>query len=302
MHILITGASGFIGRWLVPRLRDAGHDVCAVVRASTELSSLEQFNVPVIRDDGVRDLQPDLALYGPFDGVIHLASLFLASHRSEDLNPLLTSNVTFPTRLLDAAVRSEVRWFVNTGSTWQHFEERSYSPVNLYAATKQAFESLAQYYVEAHGLRFVTLALCDTYGPHDTRPKLLNLWCRRAMTGEPLDMSEGLQKIDLVYVTDVVEAFKMAVDRLASDQWPDALMPTFCVSSGERYSLRELAELFEATTKIKLPIRWGSRPLRPREVMLPWRGEREVPGWTPKVSLREGLERTWIAFSNSTGG
>ena len=246
MRILVTGATGFIGRWLIPCLRDAGHGVCAIVRSSTDTAALEEQGVTVIRDDGTRDLQPDLTAHGPFDGVIHLASLFLAAHRSDDIVPLLTTNLLFPTRLLDAAVRSGVRWFVNVGTAWQHFEDREYSPVNLYAATKQAFESLAQYYVEAHGLRFVTVALGDTYGPCDTRQTLLNLWCRIMETGAPLEMSEGLQKIDPVYVTDVVEAFRLIVEQLDSAALQEGGMPTFSVSSGKALSLRELAGLFEA--------------------------------------------------------
>lgn len=299
MKILITGATGFTGRSLVPCLQNAGHEVCAVVRPLTDATVLSRAGIPFFRDDGLRDLQPELVAHGPFDGIVHLASLFLASHRSEDVLPLLTSNVLFSTRLLDAAVRSNVQWVVNTGTAWQHYEGHEYSPVNLYAATKQAFEALAQYYVEAHGLRFVTLALGDTYGPGDSRSKLLNLWCRIAKAGTPLDMSAGLQKIDLVYVTDVVEAFKCAVERFQSVDWPDETMPTFRVSSGESYSLRELANVFEEVTGVALPIRWGTRPPRPREVMIPWEGALPVlPGWQPKVPLRVGLTQLWESAHN----
>lgn len=299
MKILITGATGFIGRSLVPCLRQAGHEVCAVVRPLTDVTLLSRDGISFFRDDGLSDLQPELAAHGPFDGVVHLASLFLASHRSEDVLPLLTSNVLFSTRLLDAAVRSGVTWFLNTGTAWQHYEGREYSPVNLYAATKQAFEALAQYYVEGHGLRFITLALGDTYGPGDTRSKLLNLWCRIANTGTPLDMSAGLQEIDLVYVTDVVEAFKCAVEQFQSANWPEDAMPTFRVATGERYSLRELAKVFEEVTGTALPIRWGTRPQRPREVMLPWEGAIPVlHGWQPKVPLRMGLARLWESTQN----
>ena len=244
---------------------------------------------------------PALAEQGPFDGVVHLSSLFLVAHRNEEILPLLTSNVTFPTRLLDAAVRSGVRWFLNTGTAWQHYQDRPYSPVNLYAATKQAFEALARYYVEAQGLRFVTLALGDTYGPHDTRQKLLNLWCRLAYTGQTLDMSAGVQKIDLVYVTDVVEAFKLTVERLASEARAEEDMPTFSVSSGVSLSLRELARLFEEVSGKALSIRWGARPLRAREVMVPWYGGLSVPGWVPQVSLREGIAHVVQAFEKDLG-
>jgi len=302
MRIIVTGATGFIGRWLVPRLQDAGHDVFALVRASADTAGLSQAGIPVIRDDGVRDLQADFSANGPFDGVIHLASLFRVTHKQEDVVPLLTSNIQFPARILDACVRSGVRWVVNTGTAWQHYEGRGYSPVNLYAATKQAFEALAQYYVEAHGLRFVTLALGDTYGPGDTRSKLLNLWCRIAKAGTPLDMSAGLQKIDLVYVSDVAEAFQCAVERFQSVSWPEAPMPTFRVSSGESCSLRELAKLFEEVTGAALPIRWGARPQRPREIMTPWNSARIVPGWKPKVPLRVGIARLWESAENVTKG
>lgn len=253
--------------------------------------------VALFKDDGLCDLALEMAKHGPFDGIIHLAPLFLASHRSEDVIPLVSSNILFPTRLLDAAVRGGVRWFVNTGTTWQHYENRAYSPVNLYAATKQAFEALAQYYVEAHGLRFVTLALGDTYGPNDIRQKLLNIWCRIAKTGTPLDMSEGLQTIDLVYVTDVVEAFLLTVDQLKTEIWREGYVLTFSVSSGASISLRNLAESFEEVTGGQLPIRWGARTMRPREVMVPWCGNQGVPGWMPNVPLREGLTAMWHSFA-----
>ena len=187
MRILLTGSTGFIGRWVVSCLRDAGHEVCAIVRSSTDTSVMEKGRIPFIVDDGMQDMSTALHVHGPFDGVIHLASLFLSSHQSGDIQPLLTSNVVFPVRLLDAAVKVGIRWFLNTGTTWQHYENKAYSPVNLYAASKQAFESMARYYVEAHGLQFATLALCDTYGPGDTRSKLLRIWCQIARMGTSLD-------------------------------------------------------------------------------------------------------------------
>lgn len=296
MRILLTGATGFIGSWLIPCLRHGGHEVSALVRSSTQTVQLERMGVPVVCDDGVGDMQETLQRQDPFDGVIHLASLFRSSHHPDEVSPLLLTNVLFPTRLLDACVRCGIQWFLNTGTTWQHFENRRYAPVNLYAATKQAFETVAQYYVEAHGVRLVTLALGDTYGPGDSRPKLLNLWCQIAQTGSPLNMSEGTQEIDLVYVSDVVEAFRLAAELLADGEWPGiGAMPTFGVSSGSSLSLRDLARLFEDVSGRVLPIRWGARPLRQREVMKPWISADSVPGWTPKIALREGLGRLWTA-------
>jgi CDP-paratose synthetase len=293
MNILVTGATGFIGKSLVPLLQRKGHSVRALIRPTTQTCPLEQLHVPYILDDGTQELEKLLKQHGHFDGIIHLSSLFLPSHKSVDISPLLTTNILFPTRLLEAAVRTHISWFINTGTIWQHYENKDYSPVNLYAATKQAFESLAQYYIEAHGIRFVTLALSDTYGPGDTREKLLNLWCRIAKTGETLDMSEGQQKIDLVYVDDVADAFAQTVDNISSH---DLNKPTYSVSSGNVVSLRELAILFEETTGRSLNINWGRRPARLREMMTPWKSSVGVPGWQPKMSMQEGILNLWQAF------
>ena len=295
MRILLTGATGFIGQWLVPCLSEAGHEVCAIVRSSTDTSGLTAAGVPYIVDDGIQNIGVALEAHKPFDGIIHLSSLFLSSHNTEDALPLLSANIVFPTRLLDAAVQNGIRWFINTGTGWQHYEDKPYSPVNLYAASKQAFESLARYYVEAHGLRFATLALCDTYGPGDTRAKLLRLWCEIAHCGIALDMSEGFQKIDLIYAADVAMAFRLLAEHQASSTIFSESMRTFSISSGEVVSLRELAALFEKVTGKTLPIRWGARAMRPREVMIPWSAEQCVPGWNPTVSLQEGVLRMWQA-------
>ncbi len=299
MRILVTGATGFVGQWLVPCLRKAGHEVCAIVRSSTDTSGLADAQVPYIIDDGIQNICAALKAQESFDGIIHLSSLFLSSHKNGDVLPLLASNVVFPVRLLDAVVQNGIRWFINTGTAWQHYEDKPYSPVNLYAASKQAFESLARYYVEAHGIQFATLALCDTYGPGDTREKLLNLWCQIACSGTALDMTEGLQKIDLVYAADVAMAFRLLAEHQAACILPSEPMPTFSISSGEVMSIRELASLFERVTGKTLPIRWGARPTRPREVMTPWSGGRKVPEWCPMVSLRTGVQLTWIAFNKT---
>lgn len=75
-----------------------------------------------------------------------------------------------------------------------------------------------QYYIEASGLRVITLKLFDTYGPDDPRPKLMNLIQRMAMDNQPLAMSPGEQQIDLVHVEDVVRAFMVASERLLAGE------------------------------------------------------------------------------------
>src|SRR5439155_8470421 len=138
---------------------------------------------------------------------VHLASYFVAEHRLQDVAPLIASNLLFATQLADAVTAAGIGRFVNTGTAWQHYQDAEYDPVCLYAATKQAFDDILRFYRERCGLRVVTLELCDTYGLGDRRKKLMSLLIERIKDRQPLAMSAGEQRISLVYISDVVEAF-----------------------------------------------------------------------------------------------
>lgn len=276
MKILISGATGFIGKHLVRRLVEENHIVHTIVRPCPEINSL------------IASMEKE-----KFDGIIHLASFFLAKHESKDIESLIDSNITLGTKLLEAATRSRVSWFINTGTFWQHYKNKNYNPVNLYAATKQAFEDVAKYYIETSNLNFVTLELSDTFGPEDTRPKIFNLWLKASKNKETLDMSPGKQTLDINYIDDVVGGYMQMIGLLSRDKKRSLRGKKFSLNSTKRYTLRELASVFEKVTKTKLNINWGKKEYRPREVMVPWNKGVKIPGWKPKISIEKGIRKMY---------
>jgi CDP-paratose synthetase len=202
-------------------------------------------------------------------GIIHLASHFTAEHQDSDVIPLLESNILFGTKLLDASVKAGIKWFLNTGTFWQHYNGCTYDPVNLYAATKQAFEDIGRYYANAHGLRFCTLKLCDTYGPNDTRNKIFTIWRKIAKSGEIIDMSPGDQLIDIVHVDQVVDSYIRIIKALDCGVINHENCESYYVTSGRKITLRELALEYERQNRVTLNINWGGRHYRQREVMMP---------------------------------
>lgn len=285
---LVTGATGFVGSHLVRHLLRAEWQVHAIVRSTSDDSTLRNpRGVHLHEHSGsmrsmlsiLNDAQPDV--------VFHLASLVLSQHQVDDIDRLMQSNILFGMQLVEAMTKVGARALVNTGTTWQHYQGQSYSPVNLYAATKQAFEDLLQYYVEAKKLCVVTLKLADTYGPDDPRPKIINLLRNSADKGESLLMSEGLQKVDLVHIDDVVAAYDCAARHLLGDNLIGH--QAFSVSSGAPVSLKEVVGECERAWGVRLDVVWGGRPYREREVMSPWQGK-ALPGWHASVRLSDGLK------------
>jgi nucleoside-diphosphate-sugar epimerase len=287
---LITGATGFIGNYLAKRLVSDGWDVHAVLRSSSDIRCLQPIidGIVIHRHDGsTANLCDILALSKP-KVVFHLASLFLSQHSTEDIERLIKSNILFSTQLAEAMVNARCFRLINTGTSWQHSEIEDHCPVNLYAATKQAFEEILIFYTTSYPLKACSLHLFDTYGPNDHRPKLFKLLKRAAVSGERLEMSPGEQLIDLVYIDDVIDAFLAAEQSLDKQIIPHKI---YSVSSGAPVRLRDLISIFERTTNLQLNIVWGGRPYRNREVMKPWCTGDLVPGWTAKVTLEEGIRR-----------
>jgi len=288
---LLSGATGFVGSHLARRLDLDGWGVHIITRKTSSLQPIHSILDRLIlhTHDGTTEGMMAIMEKARPDVVFHLASNFLESHTPQDLVPLLESNVIFGTQLVEAMVENGMYSLVNTGTSWQHYKNKDYSPVCLYAATKQAFEALLQYYVEATPLQVITLKLFDTYGPGDPRQKLFSSLNEAASKNEPIAMSPGEQLIDLVYIDDVVEAYIIAAARLQNKSV--LAHESYAVSSGRPISLTELVRLFTTETRTALTIQWGGRPYRPREVMVPWSSGECLPGWNAKVSLKEGLRR-----------
>jgi nucleoside-diphosphate-sugar epimerase len=288
---LVTGATGFVGSHLARHLVREGWQVHILSRAGSRLPDAEEFAHVTnhIHDGSTEGMVRCVAQAKP-DVVFHLASLFLSQHATKDVDALIQSNVLFGNQLLEAMKVNEVKYIINTGTSWQHYNNEDYNPVCLYAATKQAFEALLEYYIQACGINAITLKLFDTYGSNDPRPKLFHLLNKAATTGEPLDMSAGEQLIDLVHIDDVVEAYLIAAQRLLEENV--TMHETYAVSSGQPLPLKKLVQLYADVTKQTVNVNWGARPYRYREVMMPWSRGAELPNWQATTSLADGLNQT----------
>lgn len=286
---LITGAAGFIGGTVARRLLADGWEVHALLGPTCRREALADIVARVAlhdHDGSMAGMQAILDAARP-DVAFHLASLFLTEHRPDQVQDLVQSNLLLGTQLAEAMTAAGAHRLVNTSTSWQHFQTAGYRPVNLYAATKQAFEDILAYYHDARGLSCVTLKLFDTYGAGDPRPKLVRLLLEAARTGQPLDLSPGEQVLDLVHAEDAAAAFAVAAARLLAAAAP--LREDWLVS-GDRLTVRQLAAEVEAAVGSPIRATWGGRPYRPREVMAPLPPEgRILPGWAPARPLRDGL-------------
>ncbi|TWA82770.1 nucleoside-diphosphate-sugar epimerase [Azospirillum brasilense] len=295
--IVVTGATGYIGRHLVRHLAEQGRPVYLLGRrgfdraqaSATPVLGAVADAVGLIDHDGTpAALAEGLAkLHDPV--VIHLAGLFISRHGPDDLDPLIQANLAFPCLLFEAMRIAGCRKLVNVGTAWEHGPDGRYQPVNLYASMKAATQRILDYYVEGEGFRAVTLKLLDTYGRDDPRRKLLPLLRRHARTGEVLAMTQGRQRINLTYIDDVLDALIAAAETAGTA--PEGTHHACFVLGEESPTVRDLVALIVAETGCRIDVAWGAHPEHPRQPPEPWLDAPRPPGWSPRVPLAEGLRR-----------
>lgn len=280
-RLLVSGATGFIGKNLVTKLLDNGYQVTAVNRTPQRIDhpNLSQ----VIYTGKYSDLPEDAS----FDGIVHLATLYLNKHTTDDIEALVRANILLGVQLLEYAANNGIGFFINTATFSQSITGSGYMPQSLYAATKQAMEDMSFFYHSTAKTRVLTLELFDTYGENDNRSKFLKLAVDAYKNGGPFKMSAGEQEINYTYIDDVTDAFLQGV-RLMESGFDGG---KFCVSSDTTLPLFDLVMLIGEIAGREIEIERGFYPYRAGEIMKIVKRYPALPGWTEKTGLEKGLRK-----------
>jgi nucleoside-diphosphate-sugar epimerase len=301
--VLVLGASGFIGRWVVRRLQRSGADLQVVVRQRTSFQTAGAGTPVVVR---VADLMSADALEAVVDAARPAVVFNLAGYgvdRTERdpafmaaLNDHLVERLCRRLSATRVERRGPVR--VHVGSALEYGripgrleEDRTGVPTSDYGRTKLAGTGHVRRYAALGGLRGVVARLFTVYGPGEHPTRLLPSLMRVARNREPLPLTQGTQCRDFTYVEDVVEGLL----RLAAA--PDAAGQVVNLATGRLRSVRHFAET--AASVLDVPrglLQFGALPDLPDEM---FRGEVDVErlhgltSWVPLTDIADGVRRSW---------
>lgn len=279
MNVLITGASGYLGSRLTDALLREGHALLCPVLAGAPLLYLEPMadKVEILPTDSAQFAQAITAF--SVDSVVHTACRY--ERGDVTLEELADANLIFPLRILNALLAGEKPVF------WLNTDTALEPDLNAYALSKAQFAQWGRYQSEHQAFSFCNVLLEHFIGPGDSGSKLVPFLRDKMLRNEPIELTDGEQRRDFVYVDDVVGAF---LHLLHTRPEGYTQVP---VGTGQAPRVREVIEFLKEQMGSSSPLLFGALPRRINEPEI-CRADTDILnrlGYACTVSWQEGIRR-----------
>lgn len=308
MHkALVTGATGFIGRFLVRELINQDVEVIAVVReGSKSISSLSNINVRVVECDitNYRSLA-NKVMDRDIDAVFHIAWQGISDMDARNQDVQL-QNLKSTLELIDICHEMGVKTFVGCGSMHEveglveMSEDKVVSNLGfMYKSAKTSAHWMGKAKCGNYGIRFFW-PLINTYGEEEKSARLINTIIRKVFEGEVPSLSAGNQYYDFVHVSDVARALYLIAEKGVDGT-------NYTIGSGEAKPLKEFLEVVgnvaNEINDSNIPLGFGQ--ITSNVISLPAEifdvtKLKEDTGFEISVPFEEGVRRTAAWIKNKT--
>jgi nucleoside-diphosphate-sugar epimerase len=287
-RVFVTGASGCIGRHVLPRLVERGWEVCAVSsREVREAGPVRWCRADLV---GSNDAAEAMARFRPTH-LLHLA-WYIAPGRwafASDNFAWVDASL----RLLRAFADCGGQRVVTAGSCLEYDwsagvcseEKTPLHPHTTYGVCKHALRLLTTEFAARNGLSSAWGRPFFMYGPHQHPDRLVSSVIRSLLSGQPARTSHGKQIRDYLYVQDVADGFVALLE--------SGVGGPINLASGQAITLREIVERAADLLGRRALLQVGAIPAAPTDTPLVvadmTHARRELPQWQPRVGLDEGL-------------
>jgi UDP-glucose 4-epimerase len=302
---LVTGGAGFIGSHIVDALIRRHIKVYVIDDLSTGSRKNLNPNATFYKMSVVEEAAAKLVARIKPDVIFHLAAQIDVRCSVDDPPRDARVNVMGTLNIAHAAAKVGVKKFIFTSSGGAMYpdtlkppysEKTPEGPLSPYAIAKRSAEMYLDFEHRVHGMKTVVLRLANAYGPRQALrggyAGVISVFARQLLAGEKAVINgTGKQTRDYVYVSDIVQAHMLAMEK--------SVTGTFNIGTGIETSVNTLFRHVNKLTGSKQREVHG--PACKGEVMrsaLDARKARRELGWTPKVTLEEGLKKTVAWFSH----
>lgn len=288
--ILVTGATGYKGTVLVPKLLELGHEVVGIDTQWFGNYLQDHPNLTLIKGD-VRDVD-SIPLAG-IDSIIHLASI--ANDPCGDLNPKLTWEVSAlaTMQLADAAKRAQIKQFIyaSSGSVYgvkeevDVVEDLSLEPISEYNKTKMVAERVLLSYQDCMAVQIVRPATVCGLSPRMRLDVAVNMLTMQALDNGEITVFGGKQVRPNIHIEDITDLYIYMLDN------PDKTSGVFNAGF-ENISILDIAEMVKAKIGCEITVTPSNDPRSYRvnsDKLL-------ATGFTPKKTVADAIDDIKVSY------
>lgn len=293
MHnILITGASGFLGRaTLKSLLLDPDLFVFVAYRNKTPRSFLSQLDTQKTHIFNVEIESEIKELFSKYEikTILHLATNY--GRHNQNIDSVLSANLVLPLNLLTHGISANVQHFINIDSFYNKAGNLNEELFNYSQSKKALIPWLKQY---SNQTKVSNLILEHMYGPGDAEDKFIPTLIRSSLCdfSDGLKLSRGQQERDFIFLDDVVSAIQAILGEKNTHE--QIGYRDIGVGHGKGTSLIQLAAVINAITGTSSPAPFSDAPYKKQEIMSSVADNSKLIslGWTPQIDLIDGLTQT----------
>lgn len=274
-RILITGSKGFVGRHLVRKLKEEGQDI---YESSARIED----------EDQVKSL-PKAEVF------IHLAALVGVPISWEKPKDVVEVNINGTLNILDYCRRNNAS-IIYAGSYFYgnplYLPTDENHPIILespYAVSKYSGEQLCFSYAKKYGFNAISLRIFNPYGPGQNEVMVVPHMISEMLENKQITIADGRPKRDFLFIEDLIESYTSALSKI------DCLSGIYNVGYGQNWSIEEIAKMLIEIHGEKVEI-LDHHNQRPNEILETLAGIQKIKselGWVPKVSIEQGLRKTY---------
>ncbi|MCI8992068.1 MAG: NAD(P)-dependent oxidoreductase [Eubacterium sp.] len=291
--ILLTGATGFLGSNLLKKLLDDGQEVCCIKRNKSDCRRIEKVKNACVWYDLETEPAERIFQDHKIELVIHCATDY--GRNEADYFKVYQTNVFFPLKLLECAVKYGCKYFINTDTFSVKMIDylwRDSMPLyrDTYHKSKYLFTHIAKDYLDKWDIAFINLQLEHIYGPDDGEGKFVSYVLDNLQKcADQIELTEGKQIRDWIYLDDVVEAYTAVVNQ--RQKFAKGKFHQLEVGTGVGTSLREFVETAKKVTNSTTKLLFGAKSMQHGELPCSRADNRKLTelGWQPGYNIEDGI-------------
>ena len=301
--ILVTGATGFIGKNLVESLKEK-FEIYALILDEKEKNVIPQIDYILWktffdRENEIKTL--DGKKLGKIDTVIHLAS-YGVNPKDNDIDKMIESNINLTKDLILNLERVSCKNIIFTGSGFEYGdkgkiklkEDMELNPFSLYGATKVSAFLIGKKLCESLGINYINLRLFNIFGEYEGSNRLIPQIINNYLEGKELNFTAGNQVRDYLYIKDIIEVYEMILEKNIYNN------ETYNVCSSEEVTIKEFITKVADTIGInKDSLNFGTIPSRKEEALYIVGDNSKLKrdfDWNRKYSYEFGIKNMYDFF------